>query len=111
MARKIEASEQDKIWAIFAFADDGLPDSLPADEKPVLYPIPPLTLAFRLHVGDLTDDVRRQVRNSMLSQVKKMDVKVHRITAYSFPLALTENGHQRWAGHGLSVTLYPEEKW
>jgi hypothetical protein len=99
----------DKIWTVFGFADDGLPDDV-EDGSEELYRIPPRVLAFRLHVGVLDGDVKRQVVASIRAQVAKMtDVELHRITAYSAPLDFTTSGQQRWIGRDHTETLYPDQ--
>jgi hypothetical protein len=108
--RTLQADPKDKIWMIFAFADDGKPDSVPMEEDARdAYRIPPPVLAFRLHVGELTATVQRQVRDSMLRQCKTMEIVPNRITAYAAPLDFTTNGHQRWIGRDRHETLYPEQ--
>ena len=99
----------DKIWMVFAFADDGLPEDVEEGSEE-LYRIPPRVLAFRLHVGILDETVRHHVVASIRAQVAKMaDTELHRITAYSAPLDFTTNGQQRWIGRDLTETLWPEQ--
>lgn len=89
------------IWTIFAFGEGG--SSEPTD-------LPPPVYSFRIHIGDLTDAVKRQVVASMRRECTRRGATPERIAAYSFPNIETVNGHQRWVGNHMHETLWERTK-